>query len=572
MKKFFVLVLANFISFFSYSQYYVYPLDTPLLLSATYAELRANHFHSGIDIKTNEKIGKPVKSIADGYIYRIKVSPYGFGKALYVRHYDGKSSVYAHLCCFSPLLDSIVLAEMYKKKKNSIEYFPKGTKIRVKKGEVIGYSGNSGSSQGPHLHFEIRDSKSEHPLNPLKFNFRIEDTIKPRMYDLILYDLRYKSYQNGKYCKHFKKLKSKNIDSKTKEYFLSEDTVYVPEKLGLVLNVVDFVNNSKNVCGVYGIDLKMDGRKIYELKFDEFSFYETRYINSLIDYPMYKLRKKKMYRLFKQPGNELSFLKNKGDGIIELNDDKVHLVEIITYDFYNNLSILKFYIKKNDAVECKDKKDGKILLSRKKVMNKIKGKSFEFDISGKSLYDDVYISFEEDTAEKKYFSAVVKFGINNTVPLHRRNILIIKPNKPIPKKLQPKLTIAKIKKQKVYDLGGVFTKDGYVVAKVREFADYVVTVDTISPTIKPLNVYANKNLKSEDKISFKVYDDLTGIGFYNCYIDGKWTRVDYDPKNKRMHCMFKEVITKAKKQNHKLIFTVVDKKGNSSVYSLSFVY
>ncbi len=571
MKKFFGALIWLFTVAGLYGQQFCNPLDTPMILSATFAELRPNHFHSGIDIKTNEVTGKPVRAIEAGYIYRIKISPYGFGKALYVMHYNGKTSVYGHLCCFTPEIDSIVIAEMYRKHRNSIEYFPKKIKIKVKKGEIIGYSGNSGSSQGPHLHFEVRDTKTEHPLNPLKFGFNVKDTVKPRMFDLVVYDLGNKFYQNGKYCGLYRIKKAGNVNGKVVKYVLDADTVKVPANAGFVLNVADFVNNSSSVCGVYGITLKMDGKKMFEIKFDEFSFYETRYINSVMDYPLYKLEKKRRYRLFKQPGNKLSFMNKSGSGIVKIDDNNCHNIEITVYDIYENFSVLEFVVQKDTALKCDVDTKDKILLSWKKSVNTVKGENFEFDIQGKSLYDDAYVSFTEDS-DSRFLSPVIKFGDNSTIPLHKRNVLKIKPFKPVPGYLQPKVTIVKVDGRRIYDAGGYYTKSGYVTAKVREFADYAVTVDTVKPFIKPLNIYTSKNMSSEQSIVFKATDDLTGIGGYKCYIDGKWTRVDYDIKDDKMYCMFREVLKQKTGEEHSIIFTVIDEKGNSGVYKTKFVY
>jgi len=210
-------------------------------------------------------------------------------------------------------------------------------------------------------------------------------------------------------------------------------------------------------------------------------------------------------------------------------------------------------------------------LSRKKSVNVLKGKYFEFDILGKSLYDDAYIGFTVDS-DSRFLSPVIRFGSNRTIPLHKRNMLKIKPYDAIPDYLQPKVTIVKVNGRKMYDAGGHYAKNGYVVTKVRDFADYAVTVDTINPVITPLNIYASKNMKSESNIVFKVTDNLTGIGGYQCYIDGKWTRVDYDIKEHKMYCMFREVLKQKSGIAHRIIFTVVDEKGNSNVYQTKFMY
>lgn len=569
MKNFLTVLVFLFIGSKLYPQQIVNPLDTPMVLSATFGELRANHFHSGIDIKTDEITGKPVRSIEDGYIYRIKVSPYGYGNALYIMHYNGYTSVYGHLCCFTPKIDSVIRSQMYKKQKNSIEFFPKVGLYKVKKGEIIAYSGNSGSSHGPHLHFEIRNSKNEHPLNPLNFHLAVHDTIKPVIKSIAFYDINGLNYQ---YLPPFYKSECKEIcylGHEIKKFSANNDTIKVTPITGIVMGTVDFVNNSSNVCGIYGIDLKLDGKSIFKFNINEFSFYETRYINSLMDYRTYIKDNTKLYRLFKQPNNRLSFLKNSGRGIIQLKDTLPHKVEIYVYDTYGNTSYLTFWIKK--GLTSQQKLQNGTLFKWKETTNKLKGKKFELSIPGKALYDNMIMVAKEDSAtNSKYLSEIVNLDFESTIPLHKRCILKIKPNTKPNNALFPKLTIVKLDGGKMYDVGGNYIRSGFVETKIRSFGKFTIAVDTIPPQIKPVNIYEGKRIE-EDSIAFKVTDNLTGIGGYSCFIDGKWTRITYDIKEHKLYCKFKET-TKKENKSHKLILTVTDEKSNFTVYKANFVF
>ena len=569
MKNFLTVLVFLFIGNKLYPQQFVNPLDTPMVLSATFGELRPNHFHSGIDIKTNEVTGKPVRAIDNGYIYRIKVSPYGYGNALYIMHYNGYISVYGHLCCFTPKIDSVIKHQMYKKQKNSIEFFPKVGLYKVKKGEIIAYSGNSGSSQGPHLHFEIRKAKNEHPLNPLKFRLAVYDTIKPVIKSLALYDMNGLAYQ---YLPPFYKSACKEtgyIGKEIKSFSAKNDTIKVTPATGIVLEAIDYVNNSNSVCGVYGIDVKLDGKQIFKFNIDEFSFYETRYINSLMDYRSYKQEKVKAYRLFKQPNNRLSFLKKSGKGIIQLKDTSTHKVEIYVYDTYGNTSYLTFLIKK--GLTPQQKLQNGTLFKWKETSNKLKGNFFELNVPGKALYDDMIMIAKEDSSrDNRYLSPVIDFSYESAIPLHKRCRFKIKPYKTIPAALQPKLTIVKLNGKGMYDVGGNYTKSGFVETKIRNFGKFTIAADTIPPQIRPLNIYDGKRMNVEN-IIFKISDDLTGIGGYSCFIDGKWTRIDYDIKEHKLYCKFKETVIKENKL-HKLILTVTDEKSNFTVYKTNFVY
>ena len=221
MKKILILLIILFSSNLTFSQDYINPLDFRLLLSGTFGELRGNHFHAGIDFKTKGVEGQNIYAIADGYISRIKVSSYGYGKALYINHPDGKTSVYAHLQKFSEKIDTIVKKEHYKREQFEINIFPKANSIQVKQGEIIALSGNSGSSQGAHLHFEIRDTKTEHPLDPLDYGFKVIDNISPILKEIKIFDI-----DNHDLSSTYK------ISKKNKKYY-TQDTIYSNSKVGI---------------------------------------------------------------------------------------------------------------------------------------------------------------------------------------------------------------------------------------------------------------------------------------------------------------------------------------------------
>ena len=277
----------------TYSQEYINPLDFRLLLSGTFGELRGNHFHAGIDFKTKGVEGQNIYAIADGFVSRIKVSSYGYGKALYINHPDGKTSVYAHLKEFSEKIDTIVKKEHYKREKFEINIFPKPNSINVSQGEIIALSGNSGSSQGAHLHFEIRDTKTEHPLDPLDFGFKVKDNISPILKELKIFDI-----DNNKLSKTYK-------IKKTKDKYYVGDTLYSNEKTSLGIYTFDQSNDAYNRNGVNSIKLFLDSNLIYHFELDKLDFSKNKYINAHIDYEEKVLSKKKFHKCFRLPNNSL---------------------------------------------------------------------------------------------------------------------------------------------------------------------------------------------------------------------------------------------------------------------------
>ena len=335
-KKFYInLYCILLLNFYSYSQNYTSPLDVNLILSGTFGELRSNHFHAGIDLKTKGVEGLNVYSIADGYISRVKVSSYGYGKVIYINHYDGNTSVYAHLKEFSQKIDSIIKTEQYKNKKFEIDYYMQKDVIKVKQNEIIGKSGNSGSSAGAHLHFEIRDSKTQKPINPLYFNFKIKDEIKPDIKKLKIYNFN-----------NTNKHQTFDIIKREKNNYSYNDTLYTDGDFGIGISTYDKSNYAYNKNGVYSIKLYVDEKLTFHFIADTLDFITTRFINAHIDYKEKIQNKIKFHRLFKLPNNKLKNYKtNINNGIISLNDTNIHDVKIHVEDYNKNLSEIKFKVK-----------------------------------------------------------------------------------------------------------------------------------------------------------------------------------------------------------------------------------
>ncbi len=323
-----------------YGQDYYPPVDFRMLLSGTFGELRGNHFHSGIDIKTEGVEGQKVYSIADGYISRIKVSAWGYGKALYITHPDGNTSVYAHLKRFSKLINNYVIENQYKKERFEIQLYPLKDKFVIKKGEMIAFSGNTGGSSGAHLHFEIRNTKTEQPINPLQFGFDITDDIHPIINKIKMYSIDGGTIDGNSIDKSFK-LKRNGVG-----YTLGESIPIVKGKIAFSISTYDKLNDSYNRNGVYDIKLLVDNTLIYHLQMNEFSFSESRFINAHIDYKEKQINQTKYHRCYKLPNNKLSIYKQILEkGIVDFTDDTTHLVRFEVMDIYKNKIILLMILR-----------------------------------------------------------------------------------------------------------------------------------------------------------------------------------------------------------------------------------
>lgn len=529
--------------------YFRSPLDINLYLSGTFAELRSNHFHSGIDIKTQGVIGKNVYSIADGYVSRIKVSPWGYGKAIYIQHPNGYTSVYGHLNKYSNRIDEYVKAEQYKRESFSLDYFPEKGSIKVKKGEIIGLSGNSGSSGGPHLHFEIRNSRQQ-PINPFYFGIEVEDNIRPTIRKLFVY-----------YLDDDKKVAQRKYITLTKsgKYYVPKyhDTLAVSKEFYLGVLSYDKLNGAPNQNGIYSMQLFVDSNKIYDFTADKFSFKYSRYLNSLIDYDYYKTHRSKIHKAYSSPNSILEvcdYVEKKG--IIEMGEES-KIVEINVLDFAGNTSTIKLFVKLDNDIATDNKKEG--ILFKWNENNEYKLSDCEFFIPNSALYEDIYFSMKKIDKRNDAYSSVFQIH-NDRTPLHKYSTVKIKPDSTLTDDLKSKAFIASISSRgtKYYE-GGDWDSD-FLVTKTRSFGKYYISVDTIAPKLRSINVYNGKNVKAMSDFKFKITDDFSGIKVIRATLNDNWILMDYDPKRNLIVYEFDE---KLKSGTNYLKVTITDNCNNS---------
>jgi hypothetical protein len=547
---------------------FISPVKIPLLLSANFGELRVDHFHSGLDIKTQGVTGKEVVASESGYIYRISVSPGGFGNALYVSHPSGYSTVYGHLDRFTPDLEDYVKSQQYERKSFTITLFPPKGKFPVKQGELIGYSGNSGSSGGPHLHFEIRKAESEKPLNPLLFNFSIADNISPVIEKLTVYPVTRNTLINN-----MNSIKKINVSGGHGNYYIpSDNNITISGPAGFGIKTYDLLNDSYNRCAAYSIELKIDSNEVFKYVMDGFSFSESRYVNSHIDYETYQKENIYIERTFVLPNDRLSVYKDLVNrGIFNFADNKTHHIQIIVSDANNNRSSLTFRVK-SEPVNHQAKSD--TTDKNLKVMPYNRTNRFIADkiyvaIPAGALYDTLYFSYKKIPGTSEMLSDVHSVH-NKFTPVQKAYNLSIKPTL-IPKGKESKMLIVQIGDNQSKNAVSSSWSGEYLSAEVLSFGDFYIGLDTIPPAISPNGLTPGSDLSSKKEIRIKITDDLSGIKSWEPEIDGKWALFEYDQKNDLLTYKFDEKrITKGAK--HNLSLKVTDNKNNSSYFNCDFLW
>ncbi len=565
-----LIILLNLLGFTTFSEdlkfpqnYFRAPVDFTMTLSGNFAELRNNHFHSGIDIRTFTT-GKKVYCVADGFVSRIKISASGYGKAIYIDHPNGFTTVYAHLDHFNPEIEKLVQAHQYKK--NSFEFnleLKKG-QIPLKKGNVIAYSGNTGSSAGPHLHFEIRNTKSEHPLNPLLFGFKIKDTTPPKIFNLYAYPLDSVSSVNGSNTRQ-----RFSVTYYNKRYHLKGDPkVRLAGKIGFALEANDYMDNTWGKCGIFELKMNINDSLQSNYKFKEFSFDKSRFINSHMDYALNTTNKKRIHKTFKESNNQLSiYSKMNNNGIYTFKAEASYKIDFIIKDTKNNTSKLRVYAKGAASRKVFPQADFTKFLDWK-TEHVYNSSGIQIKFPKNSFYSN--LRFKYSVKKDSNFYSNIHSIQNETIPVHSYYTLAITP-KSFPQEKSDKLLIVRIDKNKKMSYEGGIYFDGSVKTKTRYFGDFAIAMDTIPPIVKAKTKFSSSSLKGQKSIRFSIDDKLSGIKSYEGLIDDKWVLFEYDAKNKLLFYTFdsKRLISGKK---HELQLVVTDKLDNKTHFKKEFFW
>lgn len=533
--------------------YFQSPLDIPLQMSGNFGELRSNHFHAGIDFRTLKKEGLNVYAAADGYISRFKISHTGYGKAVYITHPNGYTTVYAHLLRMAPEIESFLKKKHYTTQSFELDFNPAPGDLPVKKGQLIALSGNTGSSSGPHLHFEIRDSKTENIVNPMLFGFDalMPDTKPPKLHSLLVYPLGEDSAVN-------KSSVPIALDVKTEgtNHYIAQ-TVYASGKIGFSINADDPDDHSFSNNGLHAVSASFNGVSTFGYTFDTFNFDETRYINALIDYPRYKQTGQRFQRLYRRRPYNLSLLKTDlNGGIITALPNLSGTYKIDMEDFFGNKITVSVPIVYETPPAVKAiPKVGYFVQAGKDNLFQEGNASVFFPAA--AFYEDFNLSFTADSS-----------GLSlapDDIPVHTAYTVTLPfPGGNLPQK---KTFIALVDgAKKIYQ--ATQFKDGMLSAKVKTLGKFIVDTDTIKPTIKPIKNIAEKWLSADNYLQFEVSDNYSGIAVIEGWLNGKWILLEYDSKSKTIVHDFSDGIYTAGRNDIKI--QVKDNVGNCAIFETYF--
>ena len=530
------------------------PLDIPIILSGTYGELRSNHFHSGIDIKTKGIQGLNVYSYASGYVSRIKVSHGGYGKALYIKHPDGNTTVYAHLKKFSSKIEEIVKSKQYKRESYEIEFFPKENEISVLENEIIAFSGNTGGTTGPHLHFEVRD-KNQIPVNPLiNSSIYIEDDRAPFFKKLF-----YKSYDSNNVFDSQTELK---INKTTNSLYVS-DTLKSSGKIGIGIVAFDKHNRANNSNGIFKIITSLNNQNLLKILFDSISFDKTKHINTFIDYSFFKNHKIRIQKLFIEENNPLDlYSSNINNGFITIKNKEFYKYEVNIYDANGNKSKLVVPI-----LGVKTNKPLKLVNNHVELTYIERDKKYELE------FNSVRVSILEETFYNNLFLEA-KFE-NDILSIDKDTIPLLKPitiyfnTDRYNDSIKNQLYIAKLsdnKKMTSYNYTTDFSNGKK--SSTKSLGRYTLGVDTINPAISPIGFKENDWISNFSNLKIKVNDVGSGIRSYNGWINNKWILFELNTKKGILVYDFDDnVVRKAKNNLH---IEIIDNVGNRTEYKTTF--
>lgn len=534
--------------------YFEDPLKVPLALAGTFGELRSNHFHSGLDLKTQQREGLPVHASAEGFVSRINISHYGYGKALYIEHPNGYTTVYAHLKNFSPKIEEFIKQQQYAKESYEIEVFPSATELQIERDEIIASSGNTGGSGGPHLHFEIRDGQ-QRPMNPLMFGIEIKDSRAPIVNSVFVYPAGEEAHVNGSAQRQRLRLIPQNDGS------YKADQIEACGIIGFGISTIDQQDAAPNHNGVYRIEANANGEKLFQANFEKFSFAETRYLNQLIDYGYYTQNRSRIKKLFVEPSNPLSIYSDlSNDGFLNVKDSLSYTYTVKVTDFAGNERVVKIPIegKLRNEITPKDDKTTQYFVQANEAAH-FEDKGIDVFIPKNSLYQDAYLDVVFEDEKLKLHEDII--------PIHT-NITIGFDVSKYSEEDRKQLFIASLNKSGNPNYSTTYKDGDRFTTKTRTFGDYTLASDTKPPSVTPVNFRDGQWISNNKDLKVKISDELSGIDSYRATVNGKFILMEYEYKqNLLTHDFADGVITDTENE---LKIEVTDNVGNTTIFESTF--
>ena len=537
--------------------YFRYPLDLPPKIVGSFGELRPNHYHSGLDFRTNQRDGYPVHAAADGFVSRLRVQFGGFGNAVYITHPNGYTTVYGHLQNFNPELAKIVHAYQVSQKCDIVDFNLLPLQFPVSKGDVIALSGHTGAVEGPHVHFEIRDTQTEQTINAQLFGLTIPDDLPPILGTACIYKF------NGAPFSEKTGRQLLGVVGAHGSYHLADPHIIdVSGDTGFGITAYDITNTSPNHNGVYSIELKLDNKTVFTFAAERFAFDQTHAINAFIDYPEFLNSRRFIQKCFILPGSKITiYPQSINRGVINFNDDSLHTVEYVVRDVAGNTSTLTLKVKSHPAQPIAAYKPQGTLFHYDKL-NEFSTDKVKVSLLPGNLYDDMDFTFSQLPRHAGAYSATYQIG-NRYNPINDSCNVWIKPDTTLPGWRADKAVI--VNTDGACE-GGVY-QDGYVKAATRGFGEFYIRLDTEAPYIIPLNIKNGDHMAAKHAIYLKIGDSLSGVKRYLGYIDGNWVLMFWDYKTKVLSYTFDDSLAAGK---HTFELTVTDQKDNSNTFKADF--
>lgn len=533
------------------------PMDIPVLLSGNFGELRSNHFHSGIDFKTQGVEGKPIHSVQDGYVSRISVSPWGYGNGLYITHPDGTTTVYGHLQKFSQKITAYLKEKQYEQESFNVNLSLTPDELPVKEGELVALSGNTGSSGGPHLHFEVRDTETEEPMDPIEYyKDLIKDTQAPKIQGIMVYSMPGKGVVNGSR----RKLELKPVTAKNGKQTLT-GKIEAWGEIGLAVKGYDYMDNTSNIYGIKDITLTADSQVIFHSNLDRFAFDESRYLNSFTDFEEWKEHRSFYIKSFVDPGNRLRFIESLNRGILTIDEPRTYHLTYQLADAFGNTTQLSI------RIEGKEQPIPEIDTENTELFhwwsdNRFGAKGIRLTIPKGNLYDDLY--FRYSVKEDSTALGATHILHNKPVAFHKSAKLSLRLQTDTLENKQ-QYGIVRLQNGRRSWTGGVY-RNGWVDADIKEMGSYTLGQDLVPPTITPLNP---ATWVSQQAIALRLSDNLSGVQTYRGEIDGQYVLFEMNSKSVITYHFDKERLARGK---HTLKLIVTDACGNQSTYTYPFTW
>jgi len=533
------------------------PMDIPVLLSGNFGELRSNHFHSGIDFKTQGVEGKPIHSVQDGYVSRISVSPWGYGNGLYITHPDGTTTVYGHLQKFSQKITAYLKEKQYEQESFNVNLSLTPDELPVKEGELVALSGNTGSSGGPHLHFEVRDTETEEPMDPIEYyKDLIKDTQAPKIQGIMVYSMPGKGVVNGSR----RKLELKPVTAKNGKQTLT-GKIEAWGEIGLAVKGYDYMDNTSNIYGIKDITLTADSQVIFHSNLDRFAFDESRYLNSFTDFEEWKEHRSFYIKSFVDPGNRLRFIESLNRGILTIDEPRTYHLTYQLADAFGNTTRLSIQIEgKEQPIPEVDTENTELFHWWSD--NRFGAKGIRLTIPKGNLYDDLY--FRYSVKEDSTALGATHILHNKPVAFHKSAKLSLRLQTDTLENKQ-QYGIVRLQNGRRSWTGGVY-RNGWVDADIKEMGSYTLGQDLVPPTITPLNP---ETWVSKQAIALRLSDNLSGVQTYRGEIDGQYVLFEMNSKSVITYHFDKERLARGK---HTLKLVVTDACGNQSTYTYPFTW